>query len=72
VSQFRCGAGASAIRQSTPKGSITPATKPHPPFAVLAFDAVARGQIEAIDVIPPELHIGDAHVHHEVVDIVNL
>jgi hypothetical protein len=28
VSPFGCGAGASAIRQSTPEGSITPATKP--------------------------------------------
>ena len=31
------------------------------------FDTVARGEVEANDVIPPELHIGDAHVHHEVI-----
>jgi hypothetical protein len=32
----------------------------------LCFDGVARGKVEAIDVLPPALHIGDAHVHHEV------
>ena len=29
------------------------------------FNAVARAKVEAIDMIPPEVHIGDTHVHHE-------
>jgi hypothetical protein len=42
----------------------------------LGLDAVARGKVEADDVVPPSIDVGHCHVDHEIVgpfaDIVRL